>query len=38
MNVLVTGANGFVGRWLVKTLADASHPVIATDLDVSRPL
>lgn len=38
MNVLVTGANGFVGRWLVKTLADASHAVIATDLDVSRPL
>ena len=38
MKVLITGANGFVGRWLVKTLTDAKHSVIATDLDEPQTL
>ncbi len=29
MKVLVTGANGFVGRWLVPSLRDAGHEVVA---------
>jgi len=33
MKVLVTGASGFVGRYLVKELAANSHTVIATDLE-----
>jgi len=33
MKVLVTGASGFVGRYLIKELAANAHTVIATDLE-----
>ncbi len=29
MRVLVTGAEGFVGRWLLETLREAGHEVVA---------
>lgn len=32
MVVLVTGANGFVGRYLCKELADGGHNVVTTDV------
>ncbi|MEP6571159.1 MAG: GDP-mannose 4,6-dehydratase [Gemmatimonadota bacterium] len=32
MNLLVTGADGFVGRWLVPRLLDAGHAVTGTGL------
>lgn len=31
MNVVVTGASGFIGRRLVRRLAEDSHPVMAVD-------
>ncbi|MEM3493005.1 MAG: SDR family NAD(P)-dependent oxidoreductase, partial [Thermoplasmata archaeon] len=33
MNVVVTGAEGFIGRYLVKMLADEGNTVIATWYD-----
>ncbi|MGZ8392848.1 MAG: NAD-dependent epimerase/dehydratase family protein, partial [Gemmatimonadales bacterium] len=30
MKVLVTGAHGFIGKKLVRTLLDAKHEVVAT--------
>ena len=30
MKVLVTGAHGFIGKRLVRTLLDANHEVVAT--------
>lgn len=32
MKVLVTGANGYIGRHVVKTLLDLGHSVVATDI------
>jgi len=37
VTVLVTGADGFVGRWLVRALLAAGHPVVGTTLPGSRP-
>lgn len=37
MTVLVTGADGFVGRWLVRALLAAGHAVVGTTLPGSRP-
>jgi GDP-4-dehydro-6-deoxy-D-mannose reductase len=41
LNILVTGAGGFVGRWLVRELRDAGHTVTAPEgraaLDVTDP-
>lgn len=37
MKVLVTGAGGFVGRWLVPALRDAGHEVIGTRLPAEPP-
>ncbi|MBL8490769.1 MAG: NAD(P)-dependent oxidoreductase [Rhodocyclaceae bacterium] len=34
MKVLVTGAAGFIGRYLVPMLADLGHEVLATDLQL----
>ena len=31
MKVLVTGANGFIGRYVVKALREAQHETIAAD-------
>lgn len=31
MRVLITGANGFIGRYVVKALREAQHDVIASD-------
>ncbi len=36
MKVLVTGAAGFIGRYLVPMLADLGHEVLATDLQLPR--
>ena len=36
MRVLVTGAGGFVGNYLLPHLLDAGHEVVATSLDVPR--
>ena len=36
MKVLVTGAGGFIGRYLVPALADKGHAVVATDLLVPK--
>ena len=36
MKVLVTGAGGFIGRYLVPALADNGHSVVATDLLVPK--
>lgn len=36
MKVLVTGAAGFIGRYLVPMLADLGHEVLATDLQVPK--
>lgn len=35
MKILVTGANGYIGRHVVKTLLDKGCDVIACDIDVS---
>lgn len=35
MKYLVTGANGYIGRYVVKSLLDMNVDVIATDLDIS---
>jgi len=38
MRVLITGASGFVGRWLTSAMTDAGHEVLdAGDLDVTEP-
>ena len=32
MKILVTGANGYIGRFVVKNLLDMGHEVIASDI------
>lgn len=32
MKILVTGANGYIGRYVVKTLLDEGHQVVASDI------
>lgn len=34
MKILVTGANGYIGQGIVKTLLDMGHEIIATDFNV----
>lgn len=34
MNILVTGANGYLGQGIVRHLLDDGHEVIATDFAV----
>lgn len=36
MNILVTGASGYIGSWITKTLCEAGHTVHATVRDLSR--
>ena len=36
MKVLVTGAGGFIGRYLIPALVDKGHSVVATDLYVPK--
>lgn len=36
MKILVTGATGFIGQYVVKALLDAGHEVIATGTDASK--
>lgn len=31
--ILITGANGYIGRHVVKTLLDAGHQVTACDIN-----
>lgn len=35
MNILITGANGYLGQGIVKNILDDGHQVIATDLDTN---
>lgn len=35
MRILITGANGYIGRHVVKTACDAGYAVIANDFDLS---
>ena len=33
MKILITGANGYIGRHVVKTLLDQGHQVVACDIN-----
>lgn len=34
MKILVTGANGYLGQGIVKTILDLGHQVVATDFSL----
>ena len=36
MNILVTGANGYLGQGIVSSILDRGHDVIAVDFNVDR--